>query len=359
MRAGVPLSFFMARVFIHIGAHKTGSTFIQRFFTENSDVLRSKGLLYPKATREDMYGHHFLAAATERPDQYSTELQQLRTEIDDFQGDILLSSENLEYLCSNGIDFLLHSTFSGHDVFIIYYFRKWTPLLFSMWQESVKHGSRGSYWEFALTHLAFPFSSSLLNPSIVARRFAEKVGKPRFHAVSYDLAMTKNGVLAPLLDILELHDCPAPKELRVNESLSDLQIETVRALNGIISLRGYTAGIDVRQIYFSEAPSKEQLYWQHHINAVMETCRVKLPDLSNSKASQAAFADFVRDFPTRLAKDSSEVMNAVSAPSPTRTVVSSDYLLRAGALECLNNLADIIEKKISKEPTLTQQFFVR
>ncbi|HVX35469.1 MAG TPA: hypothetical protein VHC71_04540, partial [Hyphomicrobium sp.] len=46
--------------YIHIGAPKTGSTFLQRVFYDNRGELRTRGLLYPEANIRG-FGHHDIA----------------------------------------------------------------------------------------------------------------------------------------------------------------------------------------------------------------------------------------------------------------------------------------------------------
>lgn len=43
------------RVFLHIGAPKTGTTFLQTVMWQNREVLRAQGVLYPGASRMDHY----------------------------------------------------------------------------------------------------------------------------------------------------------------------------------------------------------------------------------------------------------------------------------------------------------------
>lgn len=56
----------MPRLFLHIGTHKTGTTSLQRFLTDNRAVLRRQGLLYPDPAIGGFgkrYAHHQVAHA--------------------------------------------------------------------------------------------------------------------------------------------------------------------------------------------------------------------------------------------------------------------------------------------------------
>lgn len=56
----------MPRLFLHIGTHKTGTTSVQRFLTDNRAALRRQGLLYPDPATGgfgERYAHHQVAHA--------------------------------------------------------------------------------------------------------------------------------------------------------------------------------------------------------------------------------------------------------------------------------------------------------
>lgn len=74
------------RVFLHIGTHKTGTTAIQIYATENRERLRQRGLLYPlRGCPQDAhmnYGHHLLAWSLTRDTSHLSEWAGLRQEIE-------------------------------------------------------------------------------------------------------------------------------------------------------------------------------------------------------------------------------------------------------------------------------------
>ena len=92
----------MNRCFVHIGAPKTGSSFLQRLLCENRSALAAAGVLYPDVSLRG-YGHHDLAFllgggypewATPQPLPLSELVGQLATAVSGHRGAILLSSEN-------------------------------------------------------------------------------------------------------------------------------------------------------------------------------------------------------------------------------------------------------------------------
>jgi hypothetical protein len=92
----------MARLILHAGFHKTGTTAIQQFAARNRRRLQSGGVLYPRlwpATFRPLEAHHFLAHAVAGNERFVT-IAQTRSLVSRWQrwagqsgGQVLLSSE--------------------------------------------------------------------------------------------------------------------------------------------------------------------------------------------------------------------------------------------------------------------------
>lgn len=148
-----------AKVFIHIGTPKTGSTAIQRFATDNRSRLLELGLRYPEAALRG-FGHHDIAFllgdgypdwAKPQDEPLKSIAGRLSTECADFDGDILLSSENFylfphpeklrAFLEEYQID-------KGRDVKVIVYLRRQDDLFVSWYNQMVKaQGFSGTFDE--------------------------------------------------------------------------------------------------------------------------------------------------------------------------------------------------------------------
>ena len=148
-------------IYIHIGTHKTGTTSIQRFLTQNNTILAQKGVFYPIAGRlyseGDVRTHNIKNAVTAINGQLLCDIELFKGEwlcdiklfkkqLDIFSksecSTMLLSEENLfSYLNSEHL-FLkideLWQLLSNYEVKIIVYFRKSTEYITGLWKEDVK-----------------------------------------------------------------------------------------------------------------------------------------------------------------------------------------------------------------------------
>jgi hypothetical protein len=216
----------MAKLFLHIGPHKTGSTYIQKWFFENRSLLLNLGVNYPNVGFAGQYGQH--EAVEKIKGLQEKELQKYLLQFS--SGDInLVSSENFDRLKQWEIKKLARCL-PPFDVRIIYYYRNYIDLLPSWWQEEVKHGSTISFYEFVLPHALRPFASAIVNPAIVLDAYASVFGKDNITIVDYALALKSGGILHPLLELLGVKLEVVKNEL-INSSLQVEIVEIIRALN--------------------------------------------------------------------------------------------------------------------------------
>lgn len=125
-----------ARLVLHIGANKTGSSAVQAFLRMNYKVLGTRGVLVPdrelrvsnKITGEHVFAFQELFNAGNR-----VELQtRLTALLQEDTGTVICSAENL----SNGANFQFFSKIlSGTDCKILLYIRRQDELITSSWQQ--------------------------------------------------------------------------------------------------------------------------------------------------------------------------------------------------------------------------------
>jgi hypothetical protein len=220
------------RYLIHIGPFKTGTTYLQHGFTQMRPELAARGVDYPGAWGGP-HGHHTLAAALGQDG--DTSLAEAFGVLNRSGADtILLSSEEFAKLNDAGVR-RLNALLGGAPATVVFYCRRWSELIPSLWREAVKHGSLATFPEFVVSCLADPLVAEELNFELVLARYTSVFGPRAIRLVSY------NGVLETGIDLLT-HFCqhflnwpdPPPTGLdRVNESLDMVDAEIIRALNAL------------------------------------------------------------------------------------------------------------------------------
>jgi len=224
----------MKKVFLHIGPHKTASTYLQNIFYHNMEKLRKSNIYYPKTGISIQWGHHELAHLLQKND--FTHFEQLLNKIiyDSNENDILISSENFDRLSDEQIKYL-KEVFKNFDVKIIFVKRKLDELLLSNWQESIKHGHLNDFYTFAFEHVLKPYRSNVLNQKNIIDKYSNAFGKENIIIIDYNNAVLNKRDLSDIFfesiekfDLLNL----GTNKL-INKSLSYKEVEIIRGLNNI------------------------------------------------------------------------------------------------------------------------------
>jgi hypothetical protein len=221
---------------IHIGPHKTGTTYLQRSFDQLRPALAARGICYPDYWGSSD-GRHRLVEQL-----WSGGERLAKAEFDRLNrggsNTILLSSETLSYLSDDDVR-RLHRLLDGAPATVVFYCRRWSELIPSSWREMVKHGSLMTLPEFVLSCLSDPAASTMVNFGLVLSRFAAVFGVGNLRIASY------NGVLEAGEDLLT-HFCrcflgwpdvPPSGFGEVNVSLDMVDSEIIRALNALEWIR--------------------------------------------------------------------------------------------------------------------------
>ncbi|QDG36257.1 hypothetical protein FJN13_16215 [Alteromonas mediterranea] len=213
----------MKKLFIHIGPHKTGSTYIQKNLSENRNELNKSGITYPERLIGPQWGHHKLVERIRARD--SNDIIDLFAKAEEH---VFLSSENFEDLAEDDIEFF-KSLLADYSVEIIFFKRSYSKLLVSAWQESVKQGESGNWSEFLLTHTLKPFRSQILNSSSVIEKW-EKIAD-KVHVFDYDAILHQGlDIVKAMCDkVLGVNIPVTPSS--VNKSMHLADIELIRILN--------------------------------------------------------------------------------------------------------------------------------
>jgi hypothetical protein len=222
----------MTRFIIHIGPHKTGSTYLQNHLTQNRAALIGRGIYYPRewTTPEIGWCHAELATLLQQG-----AFDAIRRMFADLTAAgwpvIVLSSEDFSSLGEDRLHFLRECT--GADAQIVFFARRWSELLQSRGQEHIRQGGTQLLPEFIAGILTDPFGSETINFSLILDRFAKAFGPSRLKVLSYNNILERGDNLFSCFaaKILGIDDLPILSPAPAHASLSIENIELVRALN--------------------------------------------------------------------------------------------------------------------------------
>lgn len=157
-----PASLRRPRLFIHVGPHKTGTTYIQRRLALDRELLASEsGVLYPWTGQDLLWGQHGLREVFSDPLTHGPEIDRLIGELRGWSTG-LISSERLSRIDEKGFA-CMRDTFPDRQVTVMAYLRVRSELVVSYWAESVKHGAVISLPRFVRDQLVAPLESPVLN----------------------------------------------------------------------------------------------------------------------------------------------------------------------------------------------------
>lgn len=116
-------------IYFHIGTHKTGTTALQKFFVDNKELLKNKGLVYDFYNEQEM-NQGYLAFSPEKWD--DLDLDPLRNYIisgEDFYSHVLQYSD------------VISNKLSNFNIHFIVYFKRQDLMIQSVYNQLVKmHG---------------------------------------------------------------------------------------------------------------------------------------------------------------------------------------------------------------------------
>lgn len=245
------------KLFIHVGPHKTGTTVIQKICLDNDSSLQSMNFLYPKAFFS-FIGHHELVNQVRKRSVSEGAVKGL----EESGLNILLSSENF-------IDFSLadwnyiKEVFSNFDLHIIYTWRRSSLKMYSIWQESIKHGESETFYAYYYPDLIRPGVSSRLAQINNLDKMESVVGIENIHILDYEALSEKESLLYEFFKIMNI-DADQLEEKQHSEGVKNVSMkpgltELLRCLNSLHEKKGYTKSSQVRERFFAKKKSLEDI----------------------------------------------------------------------------------------------------
>lgn len=211
-RADVP-TFPDLRFIVHVGMHKTGSTYLQNQLEANRDALARAGVLFPvtgfgfpegrrPVRPEGLPGHQDLLRAINGEDRST--LEALHEEIAQSGcHTVLISAENLSMPIANATmrsrSFIraLNAVGAGDNVDVVAFVRRPDNWIESLYREHTCNGNRSGYQtapEYVLNNLG------VLDFPDLFGAFEEVTGRP-VKLASFDAALRGDGLLPAFLDL--------------------------------------------------------------------------------------------------------------------------------------------------------------
>ncbi len=174
------------RVFLHIGAAKTGTSYLQLLLWNNRDALREQGIYLPLRKRR----HHFDAVADLRGGEWANKpisrtWDQMAARVSKLQGTAVISEELLCATPPEGIERIM-TTLAPAEVHVVLTARDIGRQVPAEWQQLVR--ARGvSTYDYFVDHLREHPTTAFWNiqdPVGVYGRWGPFLGPGRFHLVS-------------------------------------------------------------------------------------------------------------------------------------------------------------------------------
>ncbi len=234
------------RVFLHVGAPKTGTTYLQDTLAANRDLLADHGLTYPPTKS----GSHFEAAIDLIDHRWGGALDAARGDWAAVASaalkatdDAVISHEVLAAATGHQVR-RAHAALEGAEVHIIYTARDLGRQIPAEWQETVKHRGRRRFGGF-LNHLMdSPRTGSkqwfwrVQGLPDVLTRWGNGLPPDRIHLVTVPPAGTDSGVLwQRFASVLGIDPALAVERgVRSNPSMGAVGTTLVRKLN--VELKG-------------------------------------------------------------------------------------------------------------------------
>lgn len=234
---------------MHIGPHKTATTYLQNNFYRSRAKLLERGWLYPLTGERVRIAHHDVSDYPDKilngTSKFNAELERIGARAKRDGLNILLSSEGFRRWKPKHFH-KIKSLLQMDELHIVYTIRDPLSTFHSFWAQQVKNGSTASLPEYYLQHFRDPLHSILINP---VHEIEPLLGQPgiKVTVLLFDEIRRRN------LDIfstfteqaLQFNDiAPISAEGR-NERLPIEMTEFIRAINPLAKLQSAKGKISI------------------------------------------------------------------------------------------------------------------
>jgi hypothetical protein len=333
------------RVFLHIGAPKTGSTYVQHVLWHNRGALKRAGILLPGSAAAHDQAMTDLRAVSWRDPNATWTWDQLAARAARWNGDVIISNEALggatEAQAARAV-----ASLRPAEVHVVVATRDLWRTFPSMWQQSVRARTTWRFETFirAVEEGRFETFWEMHTGNRMLRRWGDLVPAEHRHLITVPPAGAPTGTLWQRFagvfgipdGVCELAD-PAP-----NTSLGAAEIEVLRRVNQALGDR------------YPHRTPYQQVVQKHLVNAVLRKSGNEIRfgvgmdrvdwvlDLADQQIKE------LRDYPCHVAGDLEELRPAGMKQVPTPDELPEGEVLRTAIETIIGMLghADELSRRV-------------
>jgi hypothetical protein len=233
----------LMRFIIHAGPQKTGTTYLQNVLFGMQEALASSGIHYGtsvddfsvrRSRRSDM-GEALMQTTVPDITRYFAAIRARGTQT------LVISSELLSHLSTQQLA-PLREAVGDSDVQVVFYCRRWSDRLPSLWAERVSTGTSVPFSDWYLRSLNKADELSYVDETMLWNQWADLFGRTAVRIVSYDVLQQEKADIAQdfLSRIVGWNGTidTTTRSVASNPRLAPMEIELSRAMNAMAKSRG-------------------------------------------------------------------------------------------------------------------------
>ncbi len=322
-------------IYLHVGPHKTGTTVIQKASLDSQELLNENNLSYPQLFFNHL-GHHDLVNIVRRRAIHNDDIERLK----ESQRNILLSSENFIHFTDQDYTYLCSRLGEDFDIKVIYAWRRSSLKMYSLWQESVKHGGYEPFHSYFYNDLIRPGQSKTLMQSIILDMLSKHFGRENLYVLDYD-SLAKSGELVnTFFGIMGISpgaiDVSNQGDGVKNRSLDPETTEIIRCLNVLSRKYQLPQSSKARENFYNH---------QNDIQELIKKVHCLMVDEQNSTESGDYFIDRLCE-KSVVEKYSDRILSYVPVNNKKDIkTISPDWLLHSEASSLIQEIYNIVMER--------------
>jgi len=260
------------KVYVHVGPHKTGTTFLQQVLWSQRDLARQQGVLLPLGSFFDHYLASLdirgLSGRSRHPARPVGIWDRLVEEAVQWPGTTLVSHELFAAASAEQAERAI-AAFGDTEVHVVVTAREPLGLFTASWQESLKNGSTTAMPDYARSvskQSTAIWNWRTLDLRLVLRRWSRAVPAERLHVLVLDPTAPREDVWHRFAGVLGLDTGGIDLSGSfANTSMGVAEAETLRRVNGRLEGfdNAFDKGVFIRTFLADErlVPRRGERFW--------------------------------------------------------------------------------------------------